>query len=92
MKARAWLDLKEREAAGDRIDGKDIRKHRNDVFRLYQIVDPAPLGGTPPVVVADMRRFLTEVRAETIDLKTLGIALISLHQVLAQLGRIFGAG
>src|SRR5208337_1247367 len=28
LKARAWLDLKEREAAGDRIDGKDIRKHR----------------------------------------------------------------
>jgi hypothetical protein len=91
LKARAWLDLKEREAAGDKIDGKNIRKHRNDVFRLYQIVDPSPLIATPPVVAADIRRFLTEVRGETIDLKGLGIARISLDEVLAQLGRIYGA-
>jgi hypothetical protein len=92
LKARAWLDLKEREASGDRIDGKDIRKHRNDVFRLYQIVDPAPLKETPPVVAADMGKFLSEVRGETIDLKSLGIARISLDEVLAQLGRIYGIG
>jgi hypothetical protein len=91
LKARAWLDLKEREASGHRIDGKDIRKHRNDVFRLYQIVDPAPLKQTPPVVAADMGRFLAEVREETIDLKSLGIARTSLDEVLAQLGRIYGA-
>ena len=52
-------------------------------------MDAAPLRDTPPVVAADMRRFLTEVRAETIDLKTLGIARISLDEVLAQLGRIY---
>ena len=92
LKARAWLDLKQRKAKGREIDSKDIRKHRNDVFRLYQIVDPAPLRDTPPVVAADMRRFLTEVRGETIDLKSLGIARISLDEVLAQLGRIYGAG
>ena len=91
LKARAWLDLKEREAAGESIDSKDIRKHRNDVFRLYQIVDPSPLRETPPVVAADIRRFLTEVRGETIGLKSLGIARISLDEVLAQLGRIYGA-
>jgi hypothetical protein len=90
LKARAWLDLRAREAAGDRIDGKDIRKHRNDVFRLYQIVDPSPLRKTPPVVAADMVRFLTEVRGETIDLKSLGIARSSLDGVLEQLGRIYG--
>ena len=91
LKARAWLDLKGREAAGQRIDGKDVRKHRNDVFRLYQIVDPSPLKGTPPIVATDMRRFLTEVRGETLDLKGLGMARISLDEALAQLGRIYGA-
>ena len=90
VKARAWLDLKEREAAGDRIDSKDIRKHRNDVVRLYQIIDPAPLRETPPVVAADIRRFPTMVRGETIDLKSLGIARTSLDEVLTQLGNIYG--
>ncbi len=91
LKARAWLDLKEREAAGQKIDSKDIRKHRNDVFRLYQIVDPAPLKETPPVIASDMGRFLREVRAETIDLKSLGIARTSIDEVLTQLGTIYGA-
>ena len=90
LKARAWLDLRERKAAGNRIDGKDIRKHRNDVFRLYQIVDPSPLAETPPVVAADMGRFFAEVQSETIDLKSLGIARFSLGEVLEQLGRIYG--
>ncbi len=90
LKARTWLDLKGRKSAGQRIDDKDIRKHRNDVFRLYQIVDPAPLTGTPPAVAADMRRFLTEARGEPLDLKRLGLTRISLEEVLAQLERIYG--
>lgn len=41
LKARAWLDLTEREKQGEKIDSKTIKKHKNDVFRLYQILDPA---------------------------------------------------
>ncbi len=36
LKARAWLDLTRRKEQGDAIDSKDIKKHKNDVFRLYQ--------------------------------------------------------
>jgi hypothetical protein len=50
-------------------------------------VDPSPLREPPPVVAADMGRFLTQVGGETVDLKSLGIAQISLDEVLAQLGR-----
>ncbi len=35
LKARAWLDLTERENRGEKIDSKTIKKHKNDVFRLY---------------------------------------------------------
>lgn len=31
---KAWLDLSERKAAGEDIDSKNIKKHKNDVFRL----------------------------------------------------------
>lgn len=41
LKARAWLDLSERGSRGEQIDSKTIKKHKNDVFRLYQILDPA---------------------------------------------------
>lgn len=92
LKARAWLDLTERKAAGNEIDGKDIRKHRNDVFRLYQIIDPAARGDLPPIVRADMRRFLIQVKSEQVDLQSLGLAQSSLGEVLDQLGKVYGAG
>ena len=38
LKAKAWLDLIERKTLGGTIDSKDIRKHRNDVFRLFQLL------------------------------------------------------
>ena len=92
LKARAWLDLSERRAKGRATDSKDIVKHFRDVFRLYQILDPAPLRDIIPVVSVDMHRFLVEARGETIDLKSLGITNTSLDEVFAQLGRIYGAG
>ncbi|UVC15323.1 hypothetical protein [Mesorhizobium onobrychidis] len=38
FKARAFLDLTARAESGEKIDGKNIKKHRNDVFRLAQLL------------------------------------------------------
>ena len=38
FKARAFLDLTARAQAGDSVDSRNIRKHRNDVFRLVQLL------------------------------------------------------
>jgi hypothetical protein len=92
LKARAWLDLTERKAVGEEIDRRDITKHRNDVFRLSRIVDPAPRGDVPQVVREDMRRFLERVGNETIDLKGLGMGRDSVDMVIRRLGRIYGTG
>ena len=35
LKIKAYLDLSKNKADGMKIDNKDIKKHRNDVFRLY---------------------------------------------------------
>ena len=32
FKAKAWTDLTDRRAAGEHIDSKKIKKHKNDVF------------------------------------------------------------
>ncbi len=92
LKARAWLDLKERRASGVPVHSGDISKHRKDVFRLYRILDPAPLADIPPTIRADMSRFITEVRGEPVDLKSIGIIRSSLDEVLQALGRIYGVG
>ena len=91
LKACAWLDLRERKRKGRQIDSRDIIKHFRDVFRLYQILDPAPLRDIIPAVSRDMQRFLVEARGETISLKNLGITNTSLDEVFTQLEKIYDA-
>lgn len=91
LKAKAWLDLTARAAAGQRIDRKDIRKHQNDVFRLYAIVDP----DYPPRPVAslcsDMQLFIKRMRGEEVDLKSTGLGGASLDTVLDALSRMYAS-
>ncbi len=70
MKARAWLDLCERKEQGTRVDSRDIRKHRNDVFRLYRILEPQRVQ-VPRVIQQDIKRFVDAMLQEPVDLRAL---------------------
>jgi len=89
LKARAWLDLTEREKRGEKIDSKTIKKHKNDVFRLYQILDPATDPGAPDTVKSDIREFIQRMREEEIDLKALGIRTGTRDEILVEIGRVY---
>jgi hypothetical protein len=58
LKARAYLDLVERRAAGGKVDQADIKKHRNDVFRLALTLPAAPGPERPLRIVEVIRSFL----------------------------------
>lgn len=58
LKAKAWLDLSQRQAEGDQIDGRDINKHRTDVFRLAGTLPGEPGPELPAGILADLSRFL----------------------------------
>jgi hypothetical protein len=92
LKARAWIDLTERKDAGDQIDSKAIKKHKNDVFRLFTIVDPDFAGLVPDQVKSDLAVFLDRMKGEAVDLKTLGLGSQTLESVDAELRRIYGLG
>jgi len=89
LKARAWLDLTQRSQAGEQIDSKVIKKHKNDIFRLYQILDPTVDPAAPEAIKADLREFLSRMKTEEVDLKALGIRTDPLNAVLAQLAAIY---
>jgi hypothetical protein len=73
LKVRAWLDLSQRKEAGEKVDSKAVKKHKNDAFRLYQII--APLETPPPVQVRrDISAFIAGVKAEGVDLKALRVS------------------
>ena len=89
LKARAWLDLTEREKRGEKIDSKTIRKHKNDVFRLYQILDPASDPGATEVVKKDIREFISRMRSDEVDLKSLGIRTSTRDDILTEIARVY---
>ncbi|WP_205747354.1 hypothetical protein [Desulfopila sp. IMCC35006] len=90
LKARAWLDLTERKGQGTAVDSRDIRKHKNDVFRLYRVVSPDTRVEMPKQVGVDMSRFLSAMETEHTDLKVLGYRGDTVEQVLAGLKIIYG--
>jgi len=60
LKARAWLDLTQRREAGGNVKGDDIKKHRNDVFRLYLSLAPSERFELPEQLATDLRAFLAK--------------------------------
>jgi hypothetical protein len=89
LKARAWLDLTEREKNGEKIDSKTIKKHKNDVFRLYQILDPDNDPAAPEAVKKDIREFLSRMGHEDVDLKALGLRTGTRDGILAEIAKVY---
>lgn len=90
LKARAWLDLRARKNAGHNVDSKSIKKHRNDIFRLVQVLDPEANPMIPAPIASDMGDFLEQAATEEVDLRTLGLGTRSLTSVLDTLKGFYG--
>ena len=89
LKAKAWLDLSERKQKGEHVDEADIRKHKNDVFRMFQIMEPTPLLQVPEQIRQDMTRYLTKMESEEVNLSALGITIATQGDILDRLRRIY---
>ena len=89
FKAKAWLDLSQRKAEGVHVNDKDLKKHKNDVFRLYAIVDPQARITVSDAVGTDLRDFFNAMDHESVNLKALGIEGVTLADILASLTTIF---
>jgi hypothetical protein len=92
FKARAWLDLSQRREAGEQIDGRDIRKHMNDVFRLYQIISPEARVDLPVEVADDLKAFLDAMEGNGPDLSQLGIRAFTPADAVRGLREVYGSG
>ena len=81
FKMYAWLDLKRRKTNGEHVNERDYKKHKNDVFRLLQIVDPEVNIETEGLVRESVKEFLTEVLSEPVRTEQLGLQ-ISMEEAL----------
>jgi hypothetical protein len=89
LKARAFLDLRKRKEAGASVDQKHITKHKNDVFRLFRLLDPDIHIEIPTALREDMREFLRVMDGEAVDLPALGVAAMTKDAIQSELLRIY---
>lgn len=85
LKARAFLDLDRRRRDGERIDGADIKKHRNDVFRLLQTFGLETFV-LPESIKTDLRSFANHPEITALDIGTLSSIVPVAGSIDAALG------
>ncbi len=89
LKAKAYLDLSDRKDRGEQVDAKDIAKHRNDIFRLYNALVPDETLILPLSLHDTMRKFLSSVRRQPLRMKDYGIARRTQQEVIEQLEQAY---
>ena len=89
FKAKAWIDLTNRKAAGEHVDSKNIKKHKNDVFRLTELIDPTVKITAPQGVYTDVQEFVQRMQNESVDLKQLGLIGRTKDRILDELKDLY---
>ncbi len=74
LKAKAFIDLQDRKNSGEgSVDSRHIRKHMNDVVRLFTILTEGEEIQFPETIRHDLREFTERIQTKKIDMKSLGI-------------------
>jgi len=90
LKASAWLDLRDRQANGEPVDTRDVRKHANDVLRLAQLLAPDDRIDLAPRVAQDLNRFLDGIEVDrSVDPRSIGIKT-SVAEVVERIAQAYG--
>lgn len=70
FKAKAWLDLNERNRRGEHVDSRNLKKHRNDIIRMAAelVLERCEL---PEEVKSDMANFIEEMNVTDQEIRNL---------------------
>lgn len=90
LKAKAWLELTTKRLANEgTVNEKDIKKHKNDILRLHQLLSMDENIHLPLAIKDDLREFLHCIEKDSIDLKTLELKNTTYEKVLSNLKAIY---
>jgi len=93
LKSKAFIDLRGRQAKGEQIDERNIRKHKNDVIRLAVLLTEETTMELPDSIALDMKEFMKVIKSEPPDYraigKNVGIPAINGADIIEQLEQTF---
>lgn len=82
FKIKAWLDLSARKENGETIDSKNIKKHKNDIFRLSASIEKESQIQVTGNVRQDTELFIAKCKEEPVNLFNLGIKNTTFDELL----------
>jgi hypothetical protein len=88
LKAKAWLDIKERIAKGGIEDAKQHRKHKADVFRLAVMLAESDVFVLPESIKSHLQTFVNAIAHDLPDkviFKEMGLENMEVERVFRQL-------
>lgn len=90
LKINAWIDLtKKRQEGKIEIDSKSIKKHKNDVFRLSEILIKGNKVVVSQHIYDDINTFIEKMKNEDVNLKQIGIIGRTKDEILSELKEIY---
>jgi hypothetical protein len=89
FKIKAWLDIKERLDRDEHVDSRNIKKHKNDIFRLLANVDPSVKVEVDEKIEKDIRLFVERINQDRPDLKNLGIKEPGFEEMIEMLVGVY---
>jgi len=89
FKMFAWLDLKRKKENAEHVNERDLKKHKNDVFRLLQIISRDTKVQTEGFVKESISLFLDEIKNEELRLRSMGLPFDK-EEAIDLLQRIYG--
>lgn len=89
LKARAWIDLAERHDRGEDVSRGDIKKHRNDIIRLSQLISPGARIALPDAIGGDLKKFVARALHDGAEPKVFGVIGMTLQDVRLLLSAVY---
>lgn len=90
FKAKAFLDLTQRQTDGEKVDKDDIKKHKNDVFRLAQLLTEETTVEIPDAIRNDLRAYLETIENdESFDPKAFQVQMTR-DEGIALIQKVYG--
>lgn len=90
FKAKAYMDLKMRKALGEKVDSRDIKKHKKDILRITAELMLEKIEHLPEIVNTDIHSFIDSLEQEPFENNSLKEYGLENEDVVNLLNQIFG--
>lgn len=67
------------------VDSKDIKKHKNDIYRLTMLLTAETTLKIPVEIYEDIQVFINAIETDNVNLKQLGIRGMTLNDIADRL-------